>query len=349
MREKTVDPRLAPGHLMAPFGWAAKPISAMLETEPSLYRALFTMSRRRMHLIALAFAHWPHEIEPSLARLLISGVPTAVLDRVLGRRPAGLKRALNRLPLAVLPAESYRQLIELLDDSTTAKLIYYIQALNEDGISLFYEVPVPLRRVMARAVDQALLNPKGLMDGLRFLASRGAAESFEALALELGALRQPIQMLAHIAKLAEQLPLPEPIPPAAVADARRLDSVAEIRALARRWKNCLAEIYLDSVNYGRSAIYLWPHPQSPAICLVTRHGRLGWAFENAKGPENADLPPIRLAEIERAFTDTGIPGEATIEAIENAIGALHRRDRHRRARRRREEEYEEMYEEFEAL
>jgi len=39
---------------MAPFGWAAKPLAVMLEADPSLYWALFTLSRRRMHLIALA-------------------------------------------------------------------------------------------------------------------------------------------------------------------------------------------------------------------------------------------------------------------------------------------------------
>ena len=31
---------------MAPFGWAAKPLAAMLEADRSLYSALFTLSRR---------------------------------------------------------------------------------------------------------------------------------------------------------------------------------------------------------------------------------------------------------------------------------------------------------------
>jgi hypothetical protein len=38
----------SPGYLMAPFGWATKPLAALLEADHSLYLALFTISRRRM-------------------------------------------------------------------------------------------------------------------------------------------------------------------------------------------------------------------------------------------------------------------------------------------------------------
>lgn len=88
-------PRRSPGYLMMPFGWAAKPLAALLEADGSLYAALYTLTRRRMHLIALALAHRQGEIEASLARLLMLGAPSIVLDAVLGRRPMGLKRALT--------------------------------------------------------------------------------------------------------------------------------------------------------------------------------------------------------------------------------------------------------------
>jgi hypothetical protein len=96
-----IAPQRSPGYLMAPFGWAAKPLAAMLEADPSLYPALFTLSRRRMHLIGLALAHWPCEIDAQLAGTLIGGVPDAVLGATLGRRPTGLKRALFILLTAV--------------------------------------------------------------------------------------------------------------------------------------------------------------------------------------------------------------------------------------------------------
>src|SRR5271166_6668676 len=91
----------------------------MLEADCSLHQSLFTLSRQRMHLIALALAHWPGEIDASFARLVIAGAPPMVLDAVLGRRPAGLKRALSHLPVGVLPRQTYKHLIELLEEPAT--------------------------------------------------------------------------------------------------------------------------------------------------------------------------------------------------------------------------------------
>lgn len=89
--------------------------------------------------------------------------------------------------------------------------------------------------------------------------------------------------------------------------------------------------------------------QSPAVCVVTRHGRLGWALEGAKGPENAELPPARLDEICRTFTAVDIPSEGAIEALEY-VARTPSLGRHGiRRQRRRDDDYEEMYEDFEAF
>ena len=302
-----VEPQRSPGYLMAPFGWAAKPLAAMLEADPSLHSALFTLSRPRMHLIALALAHWPGEIDTPFARLVIGGALPAVLDAVLGRRPDGLKRALGHLPFGVLPRASYQHLVELLEEPATSKLIYHLDSVRPEYLGLLHSIPASLRRIAAGAIGDLRVKPEGLVDGLRFLAARGAAPTFEALVADLAAIRQPAQFIARIGKLVQELPLPESIPPARVGEARRLDGVAEICRLAKRWKNCLAGGYLDAVNDGRAAVYFWPHVGAPAACLVTRHGRLGWALEDAKGPENVDLPADRWDEIYRAFAAAGIP------------------------------------------
>ncbi len=100
------------------------------------------------------------------------------------------------------------------------------------------------------------------------------------------------------------------------------------------------------MNESRSAIYLWPHAQAPAVCAVNRHGRLGWALQDAKGPENSDLPPHRLEEIYCAFTAAGIPREPAVEALEHAARAPSLR---RHGLRRRDADYDELFEEFEEL
>ncbi len=188
-----------------------------------------------MHLIALALAHWVGEMDAPFARLIILGPPTTIVDSALGRRPAGLRRALGRLPVGVLsPATSYRQLITLLEEPATAKLIYHVELVQEGYLDLLHGIPAPLRRVTAGAIDDLSIKPEGLADGLRILAARGAAPNFDALVAELAAIRQPAQFLARIAKLVSQLPLPELLPPPTVGGARRLDDITEICRLAKR-------------------------------------------------------------------------------------------------------------------
>lgn len=270
-----------PGYLMAPFGWAAKPLAGMLKAEPSLCSALFTLSRQHMHLIALSLAHWHGALDAQFARLVMAGLPATVLDHVLGRRPPGLKRALGHLPVGVLPRHSYLHLIELLEDPAAAKLIYHAHCLSEEYLSGLHATPSSLRWFVGSTGEGATAS--GLSDGLRLLAARGAAANFETLVANLSATRQPAQFAARLARLIEQLPLPPIMPPQDVGGARRIDRAVDIRRLAKRWKNCLADGYLDTVNDGRAAVYFWPHAQAPAACVVTRHGRLAWTLFDAKG------------------------------------------------------------------
>jgi hypothetical protein len=153
------------------------------------------------------------------------------------------------------------------------------------------------------------------VDGLRVLASRTGLP-FEPLAKEIGALDQPDQVAATIRQVVDSLPLPATLPPAEIEGFRRLDTVAEIRDLAKNWRNCLAG-YLFSVNDGTSAIYLSDHLE--AVCSVGRHGRMGWFLVQTKGPRNADIDPNQLAQIHAAFADAGIPEAAIIDPIKSII------------------------------
>ena len=47
------EPQPSPGFLLAPFGWAAEPVAAMMRANRSLFADLFAIDRSRMHLIAL--------------------------------------------------------------------------------------------------------------------------------------------------------------------------------------------------------------------------------------------------------------------------------------------------------
>ena len=120
-----------PGFLLAPFGWAAEPLAAMVHAEPSLLADLFAISRPRMHLIALALAHLDGPIPSGIGSLLARGPARRVLDRVLDQHPPGIKRALHRLPVTMLQQKNYRRLVPLLADPGSATVLPPAQTMNE--------------------------------------------------------------------------------------------------------------------------------------------------------------------------------------------------------------------------
>ncbi len=258
---------LVPGYLLTPFGWAAKPLAAIVQSEPELLRHIFELDRPRMHVIALALAHLDDNLTPHLAPVLFRGSACEVLQRVVGQAHVGFKGVLRRLPSAVLSRQGYLRLIELLDDPLCAKVLHHLEQrkITDSIVSILYEAPAVLRPVLAELlrVIESTEKLDHLQDGLRWLATRGAVESFDALVADLTVHVQPGQFVARLRKLVSELPLPQTLPPKKIRKARRVDATADIGALAKRFKNCLAT-FPTRIDAGICAIYVWDDPAEPA-------------------------------------------------------------------------------------
>jgi hypothetical protein len=215
----------------------------------------------------------------------------------------------------VLAAEIYRKLVDLLDDPVPAKFLHHTGSITDLLITGIHRLPAGLRTAAIMAMFNQIDGMIWFVDGIKFLASRMGLP-FEPLAHQFGALDQPDQVVAKIRQLVDGLPLPATLPPVEIGGFRRLDTVAEIRDLAKNWRNCLAG-YVFSVNDGTSAIYL--SEQLQAVCSVGRHGRMGWFLLQTKGPRNAAIEPDQLAQIHAAFADAGIPEAAIIDPIKSII------------------------------
>jgi hypothetical protein len=328
---------LVPGYLITPFGWAAQPLAALLQADPELLTHVFELDRVRMHVIALALAHLDESQASDLATVLFRGSIHEVLHRVVGRSPPGIRRVIRRLPFAVLSREGYQRLIELLDDRRSAKLLHHLDATEiiDSTVRVLYEIPAVLRPILSELVRciERIEKLDQLPVGLRWLASRGAAASFDALVADLAAQAQPGQFVARLNKLVSELPLPQTLPSAQIALACRIDATADICALAKRFKNCL-ENFVAQVDAGGCAFYLWDDPAAPAVCLVTRQGRLGWSLSEALGPENAKLDRKQLQKITTAFAEAGIPHYSAIRSLECILESDTAMPRTRRQRRR---------------
>jgi len=315
---------LVPGYLLTPFGWAAKPLAAIIQSDPALLRHIFELDRPRMHVIALALAHLNDNPAPHLAPILFRASFRDVLQRVAGQAHVGIKGVLRRLPSAVLSRQGYLRLIELLDDSLCAKALHHLEQreITDSIVCILYEAPAVLRPVLAELIRviESTEKIEHLQDGMRWLATRGAAESFDALVTDLAAHVQPGQFVARLRKLVSELPLPQTLPPKKIGMAQRIDATADIYAVAKRFKNCLAS-YATGVGAGAYAIFQWDDPADPAVCLVTRHGRLGWCLSEALGPSNAELDGKQLQKITTAFAKAAVPQYSAICALECILQA----------------------------
>ncbi len=315
---------LAPGYLLTPFGWAAQPLAAIIQTNPALVTQLFELDRPRMHVIALVLAHVDRNSAPQLAPVLFRGSAREVLQRVADQTHVGFKGVLRRLPSAVLSKQGYLRLIELLDNPLSAKALHHLEqrTITDSIVRILYEAPAVLRPVLAELLRVIENTEKldHLPDGLRWLVWRGAAATFDALIADLAAQAQRGQFVARLRKLVSELPLPQTLPPKKIGKEQRIDATADICALAKRFKNCLAT-FPTRIDAGICAIYLWDDPAAPAVCLVTRHGRLGWSLSEALGPSNAELDVKQLQEITTAFAKALVPQYSAICALECILQA----------------------------
>lgn len=315
------------GFLADPFGWAYDRLEKTFATDPALRGALFAIDQPRMHLIALALAHLPDtNIPPNLGWILLQGSRSKILDVSIGRQLIGIDRALCHLPPNVLPIETYRTLVSLLTDPVTSRFLHHRQSITKTIITGLHRLPPGLRRPAIFALFDKFDGMEEFVDGLEVLASR-AQLPFDNLVTDLRGLDQRDQVIAKIAQTIDRLPFLDALPPVAIGGFRRIDTVAEIRALANQWHNCLATC-LDTINDGTGAVYLSANPQ--AVCFLSRYGRLGWFVAQIKGPKNADLEGADLARIYKTFAASGFLKGSIIQSIKE-IGLAYSWSRHRLA------------------
>lgn len=302
-----------PGFLLEPFKWAVSNLIAILQDWPEYLPDLVHLSRTRMHLIGTALAHTETAPTSELTKILFRGSAETILDATVGHRPPGLKRAMTVMPNFLIEAESYRGLVSLLAEPDAARLIYHTFEIRDSTIRAMNDIPAPLRRVVF-SMHENIGDMSSFSRGLHCISMRSGRLSFDQLVSELARARQPNQLLARLKSIVDSLPLPGALPPARVGSAERIDSGRQLRALGKKWGNCL-ESYVWNVEHGQCAIYLWQDADLQAACAVTRSGRFGWFLDQIKGPENTDLEAQDHDKIISAFEAARIPSESIINSI----------------------------------
>jgi hypothetical protein len=307
--------RIRPAFLFEPFGWAAHALTAIVIARPNLLPDLLSIDCERMHLITLALAHLKSEVTPDIGEVLIKGSAQAVVEFIPTSYPSRVERVLRRyFPSSVLEPETYRRLVLLLNEENASNFLQNADYVSDTLVSTLHGLPPLLRNFCIINALEPIELEFGFSEGLRLLVSRGAAPNFEALISEIGSITEDRRLRSRVAELIEALPLPTEFPPTQIQNARRIDLPAEIRSLAETRNDRLLE-YLERINDGTCAVYLWEDGDFWATCAVERHGRLGWFLDQLRGPQNAGINSQQLTQIRSAFNETGFPPIATVVAI----------------------------------
>lgn len=310
----------AAGYLLTPLAWARTELAPMVAREPGLAVHLMTLDRARMHVVAFALAHVKGAVTPAFVEAILAAPRRTVLSATLGVVPPGLRGVFDRMPYRVLPRASYLQLSSLFADRRAAKLLAHATAVDEALLAVLSALPPALRTPALLRLRERCPMLDGLPESLGFLADRGAVTDIDAFVERLGRCRSSREFATLVRTAADALPLPDALPPPRIGPAVRIDDPAALRDLARRWRNCLANL-IGGINDGEYAFYLWGADGYEAGCLLRRRGRLGWFVEEIKGPRNREPAPPVMAAILAGFAAAGIPKVAVAELIDD-IGGL---------------------------
>lgn len=305
-------------YLLAPLAWIYGELESVLWREPSARLKLFEADKARLHLVGLLLAHRDGELAPSILNAALTKPVSDVLTMTIDNPPPGLRRILRLLPDTALSPQGYCNLVSLLRHPVTAAALrHHGGPITQAMIAGLAALPDQLRQPSIVKLVDDIETLDQFVDGLRFLAVR-LNRDFEALAGEASAFGQSQQITAWMADLAESLPLLDALPPPIIGPFRRLDSPAEIRSLARTWKNCMRSFLYD-VNNGTSAFYLAEGEAPQVVALVTRIGRLTWVVDQMKGPHNADVPSPNLERYEKLFAAAGVVRQRQATFLKDVI------------------------------
>jgi len=224
-----------------------------------------------------------------------------LLAEAYGQAPAGMVRALGRLGPVAQPPDVYRGVAAVLvDGDPGAKLIRHAASLDEGFVRVLWTLPKSLRR--KPIVDYCHVGEARFLNWLVRAAGYGETELPPSLLAQLQSRRGrhgPADVIqAFLAP--ENFAAP---PFAAPAPLTPIASLAQLRAAAKRFRNCL-EHYGEEAMSGARSFYVWDGSE-PAVVGLSKVGDLGWRVGEIAGVDNADVSAATRAAIADALAPFG--------------------------------------------
>ena len=248
---------------------------------PQPHTPYLAASAPRRHLLGVALAFGADLDAGTATAGLEFPVQRAIMLLIPGA-PPGLRRALEQMDELGWPLETYRRLVRLLHQPAAATALRHAASLDPVTVDGLAKTPAPL---LEAGLARFRLGPEfadTVRDCYDALVERDGAERAAALAFQWGKARTAASLFKRIEEDLLGKLFASPFPP--TQRLRWIETKSEMRAAARRYRNCLAN-YLEEAAKGEAVFGEWL--ESPgAILQVSRDPVFGWRLEQARGPGN---------------------------------------------------------------
>jgi hypothetical protein len=249
-----------------------------------------------------------------------------VIHEVCGSTPNGLVGALSRCGHDPLDEHSYLLLHAICDDpknKARAALLRKVSRITDHVIKLAWRLPPALLRPEAlnqikSAEDIAQYSP-----ALRLIQRLHPTVTEENVAFSLSQMPEGASLANWVRRWIESAEcLPLSLPFAGDETLRPLVSAPDIKAVARRYRNCLRR-RIGDVALGRACYY--EHVEGAIAelkCLSEGH----WLLDGIYGPKNEHVSPHIVRSVRHKLESAGVlvpvanVQGAEPEAVANLLG-----------------------------
>ena len=300
---------MTPTHI---FGWLTPYMRRIFERDPAWATRCFNMSRADWHYVALMMALMHERLDDEdalfwLADRLFSEKRTRLLAEINADVP---RRAFNLLPKMsgrIWRPAVYRRLCEMMTQHNCAAWLSHTKRISRRHVMALWRLPDSYRHpaVISRATSKRWRETLHELCFAIDCVRRIRKDMTLAQILKSLETKKKLSPERWVVDHYRQLNFPE-APWAGTDYLRPLITFDDLQRSALEFKNCI-RTYLKAVLRGTSYFYRYEkNGKGVAIAEITLLPGIGWTLNDVLGPDNDEVKPGVLREVEKLFSQGGL-------------------------------------------
>lgn len=312
--------------VLTQFGGLSVTLKKICDADPRFAEFLVGLDRPGLHYVCMAVAHAERQEKwvgnwVELGRLLRSGKRQSVIQLICGSCPSGTITALGKMGRRPYAGARYLELLSLLRDCETSKYLRHAESISPRLIRLLAtsdtQIQLPYDTICTA-------NPESIeifnlaVKSIKELRPELTNDELEA-SLKKASKSDGFSLASWFDRLISRASFPPP-PWAGTSELVPLESVQEMDAASRRFRNCL-NLQSIWVLEGDSYYYVW-HGREEAVVQLQRSNRFGWGVYEILGKRNRNVSINTRSEIFRTLSRYGITSWRSVPDLSNRLECI---------------------------